>query len=301
MHQPVLLSESIQALNIREDGCYLDATFGRGGHASVILENLGPDGKLIVMDRDEQAIACANERYSEDDRVVIHHDWFGSLSNYISEGTLDGALFDLGVSSPQLDQDERGFSFQRKGPLDMRMDTSRGLSAAEWIAVASEKEMTKVFFDYGEEPRSRAVARELVKVRSEEAITDTARLAEVVARAAAFRKAGKHPATRVFQAIRIFINDEINEALKAMESVLECLAPNGRLAIISFHSLEDRQVKRFIRRNDKGPEIPRGLPVMGQSFGPLKSVGKAVKPSADEVRENPRSRSSILRIAEKRA
>lgn len=285
---------------MRQDGCYLDATFGRGGHSAAILEQLGPYGNLIVMDRDETAIRFAHETHQNDARVRIIHDWFGSLSDYIKDHSLDGALFDLGVSSPQLDEQERGFSFQRKGPLDMRMDQSRGQSAAQWINQASEKEMAKIFFEYGEEPRSRQVARAIVEARSEQSIEDTLQLADVVAKEAAYRKAGKHPATRVFQAIRIHINEELIEVIRAMESVVNSLKPGGRLAVISFHSLEDRQVKRFIRKQSKGPDIPHGLPVKDVGQGPLKTIGKAIKPSEQEIKINPRSRSSILRIAEKR-
>jgi 16S rRNA (cytosine1402-N4)-methyltransferase len=305
-HAPVLLGEALEALAVRAAGRYLDATLGRGGHAAAILERLGEAGRLLAVDRDPEAIRAGQRRFAGDERVSMVRGNFAELGRIASEAGFDagfdGVLLDLGVSSPQLDDPARGFSFLRDGPLDMRMDPEHGVSAAEWLADVPERELAWVLFEYGEERHSRRIARALVKARDEAPIATTGRLAELIAAAVPGREPGKHPATRSFQAIRIFINDELGALEAALEQSLELLAPGGRLCVISFHSLEDRRVKRFIRHHSQVAEPWRGLPEIPAHAQPLlRPVGKAVRAGADELAANPRARSAVLRAAERLA
>ncbi len=304
-HTTVLLDEAVNGLNIREDGIYIDGTFGRGGHSRLILSQLGEKGKLIAIDRDPQAIAAAAE--ITDPRFSIIHGPFSALAEYVSERDLvakiDGILLDLGVSSPQLDDAERGFSFMRDGPLDMRMDPSRGHSAAEWLLHAEEADIAFVLKTYGEERFAKRIARAIVERNREQPMTRTRELAEVISIAMPVKDKFKHPATRSFQAIRIWINSELEEIDIALKGAVEVLAPQGRLSVISFHSLEDRLVKRFMRDQSRGPQVPPGIPMTEHQLRALggrelKLLGK-MSPGDAEVSENPRARSSVLRIAEK--
>ncbi|QDF65675.1 16S rRNA (cytosine(1402)-N(4))-methyltransferase RsmH [Shewanella sp. SNU WT4] len=304
-HLSVLLQETVDGLNIRPDGIYIDGTFGRGGHSAQILSRLGPNGRLIAIDRDPQAIAAA-QRFADDKRFQIVHGGFGQLADYVAElgltGKIDGILLDLGVSSPQLDDADRGFSFLRDGPLDMRMDNSRGQTAAQWLAKAEIEDMAWVFKTYGEERNGRHIARCIAADRDATPFERTKQLADLIARITKSKERNKHPATRVFQAIRIYINSELDQIDQALDGSLLALAPEGRLSIISFHSLEDRIVKRFIRRHSQGAEVPFGLPVTEAEINrnrTLKPVGKAQKPSEQELELNPRARSSVLRVAER--
>jgi len=305
-HRPVLLEEALTALNIRADGRYVDGTFGRGGHSGAILARLGPEGRLLALDKDPAAVAEGERRFGDDPRFVIRQTSFAEIGEVTRTlgwlGKVDGILLDLGVSSPQLDDAERGFSFRHDGPLDMRMDPTRGPSAAEWLAEASEQEIARVLKEYGEERFARRIARAIVQARAEVPIETTGRLASIVAAAVPNREPGKDPATRSFQAIRIFINRELADLQAFLDQVLAVLAPGGRLAVISFHSLEDRLVKRFIREQEKGDRFPPDLPVTAAQLQPrLRAVGKPIRPSETEVRENPRARSAILRVAERLA
>lgn len=304
-HTTVLLDEAVNGLNIREDGIYIDGTFGRGGHSRLILSQLGEKGKLIAIDRDPQAIAAAAE--ITDPRFSIIHGPFSALAEYVSErdlvGKIDGILLDLGVSSPQLDDAERGFSFMRDGPLDMRMDPSRGYSAAEWLLHAEEADIAFVLKTYGEERFAKRIARAIIERNREQPMTRTRELAEVISIAMPVKDKFKHPATRSFQAIRIWINSELEEIDIALKGAVEVLAPQGRLSVISFHSLEDRLVKRFMRDQSRGPQVPPGIPMTEHQLRALggrelKLLGK-MSPGDAEVSENPRARSSVLRIAEK--
>jgi len=304
-HAPVLLGEVLDALAIRVDGCYLDATLGRGGHAAAILERLGEKGKLLAVDRDPEAIRAGERRFVGDQRVSIVRGNFAALQRIAREAGFeagfDGALVDLGVSSPQLDDPARGFSFLRDGPLDMRMDPDSGESAADWLARASEEDITRVLRDYGEERHARRIARAIVRARAEAPIDTTARLAALVAAAIPGRpEPGKHPATRSFQAIRIHVNQELAALDAVLEQLVELLRPGGRLCVISFHSLEDRRVKRFIRRQSEVAEPWRGLPEIPVHARPhLHRIGKAIRAGEAEVAGNPRARSAVLRVAEK--
>ncbi len=305
-HITVLLHEAVGGLAIRPDGIYIDGTFGRGGHSRLILSQLGPQGRLIAIDRDPQAIAEAAT--IDDPRFQIVHGPFSNVQQYVEElgltGKIDGFLLDLGVSSPQLDDAERGFSFMRDGPLDMRMDPSCGFSAAEWLQKAEAEDIAWVLKTFGEERFAKRIARAIVERNQSEPMTRTRELAELVAAASPVKEKHKHPATRTFQAIRIYINSELEEIERALDASLTILAPGGRLSVISFHSLEDRIVKRFIRRQSKGPEIPDGLPLTeAQLAGGKKmlTIGKAIKPSEEEIAQNARSRSSVLRVAERMA
>ncbi|KAB7663536.1 MULTISPECIES: 16S rRNA (cytosine(1402)-N(4))-methyltransferase RsmH [Plesiomonas] len=305
-HITVLLHEAVGGLAIRPDGIYIDGTFGRGGHSRLILSQLGPQGRLIAIDRDPQAIAEAAT--IDDPRFQIVHGPFSNVQQYVEElgltGKIDGFLLDLGVSSPQLDDAERGFSFMRDGPLDMRMDPSSGFSAAEWLQKAEAEDIAWVLKTFGEERFAKRIARAIVERNQSEPMTRTRELAELVAAASPVKEKHKHPATRTFQAIRIYINSELEEIERALDASLTILAPGGRLSVISFHSLEDRIVKRFIRRQSKGPEIPDGLPLTeAQLAGGKKmlTIGKAIKPSEEEIEQNARSRSSVLRVAERMA
>ncbi|VAW80652.1 16S rRNA (cytosine(1402)-N(4))-methyltransferase [hydrothermal vent metagenome] len=303
-HQPVLLARVLESLRVKPDGIYIDGTFGRGGHAAALLEKLGSEGRLLAFDKDPDALAHAARRFAGDHRLLMREGSFGNLATEVSalgwQGQVDGIMFDLGVSSPQLDDAGRGFSFQQEGPLDMRMNPQAGVNAAEWLAKASEREIADVLWKYGEERFSRRIARTVVNTRDESPITSTLELARLIATAAPSRERHKHPATRSFQAIRIFINRELEDLEDALPQSVEALAPGGRLAVISFHSLEDRIVKRFIRDQYRGPQLPPDLPVIPEGYEPkLKPVGKLIRADASEIDTNPRSRSAVLRVAER--
>ena len=304
IHHPVMLQEVVESLQIRPAGVYMDLTFGRGGHALAILERLDERGRLIAIDRDPQAVQAAKERLGSDRRFTIQQGTFAMLE-FVAEtagvaGKVDGVLFDLGVSSPQLDDPARGFSFLREGPLDMRMDPARGESAATWLAQAKEADIAQVLKTYGEERYAKRIARAIVQARAETPITTTAQLAAIVTAANPAWERDKHPATRAFQALRIFINAELDELEAALPQAVRVLAGGGRLAVISFHSLEDRIVKRFMRREARGEEAPRHLPLPPDAARPvLRLIGKARFPSAAEAAANPRARSAVLRVAER--
>jgi 16S rRNA (cytosine1402-N4)-methyltransferase len=303
-HRPVLLEEAVEALAVRPDGIYVDGTFGRGGHSARILERLGPAGRLIALDRDPEAAAEAERRFGHDGRFHFDRCSFDMLQQVTDRlgvgGRLDGVLLDLGVSSPQLDDPARGFSFQADGPLDMRMDPESGESAAAWLARAGEDEIVQVLREYGEERFARRIARRIVETRRETPIERTAQLAELVAEAVPTRERHKHPATRTFQAIRIRVNDELEMLRRCLADIPSLLAPGGRLAVISFHSLEDRLVKRFMREQAEGERLPRGLPVReGRRGQTLRLVGRAIRAGEAEVAVNPRARSAVLRVAER--
>lgn len=309
-HISVLLNESIDGLAIKPDGIYIDGTFGRGGHSRTILSKLGENGRLYSIDRDPQAIAEAGK--INDPRFTIIHGPFSGIAEYAERydlvGKVDGVLLDLGVSSPQLDDAERGFSFMKDGPLDMRMDPTSGIPVSQWLAQADLDDITWVIREFGEDKHARRIAKAIVAHREDEEkepLTRTGQLAKLISDAAPKSfKEKKHPATRSFQAFRIYINSELEEIDTALKGAAKILAPQGRLSVISFHSLEDRMVKRFIRKESKGPEVPHGLPLTEaqiQALGSanLKNVGKAIMPTKEEVELNPRSRSSVLRVAEK--
>ncbi|WP_018232394.1 16S rRNA (cytosine(1402)-N(4))-methyltransferase RsmH [Thioalkalivibrio thiocyanodenitrificans] len=303
-HRAVLLDEATEALAVRPEGLYVDATFGRGGHSGRILERLGPGGRLIALDRDPQAAAEAARRFGGDERFHFERCSFDMLQQVADSlgvtGRLDGVLLDLGVSSPQLDDPARGFSFQSDGPLDMRMDPDSGESAAAWLARAPEDDIARVLKDYGEERFARRIARRIVEARSDTPIERTGQLADLVAAAVPTRERHKHPATRTFQAIRIHVNDELDMLRRCLASIPALLAPGGRLAVISFHSLEDRLVKRFMREQVEGERLPRRLPVRESRRGQtLRLVGRAVRAGEAEVAGNPRARSAVLRVAER--
>ena len=303
-HSTVLLHEAIDALVVDPDGLYVDGTFGRGGHTAELLSRLSVKGSVIAIDKDLEAIASGNARFADDDRLSLVHGTFADLTHIVEQagmqGNVSGVLLDLGVSSPQLDQADRGFSFMRDGPLDMRMDTSKGLSAAEWIASADEQEIAKVIKEYGEEKFARRMAAAIVRERAESPIERTVQLAKILAEAHPAWERGKHPATKAFQAIRIFINRELADLEDLLEQVIDSLAIGGHLVVISFHSLEDRRVKRFIRDQHRGIKLPKNLPIPDVDRGVrLIKVGKAIKPSESEVENNVRSRSAVMRIAER--
>lgn len=300
-HKTVLLHEAVAALLTDLSGIYVDGTFGRGGHSRLILSKLSNVGQLMGIDKDPAAIASAEALARQDARFAIHHGSFTDLDALTGiDGQVDGILLDLGVSSPQLDDPGRGFSFTHDGPLDMRMNHQQGESAAQWLARAQEQEISRVIWEYGEDRFSRRMARAIVREREIEPILTTKRLAGIIAGACPTREKGKHPATRAFQAIRIHVNRELEDLVLCLDRALEKLKPGGRLVIISFHSLEDRIVKRFIRKHQKGDELPSWLPVTeAQLNRRMKSLGKAVKPSPQEVADNPRARSAVMRVAEK--
>lgn len=303
-HAPVLLAEVLEALAIRPDGAYLDGTYGRGGHAKAILSRLREKGRLVVVDRDPEAVAAARRQLGADPRVRIEEGNFAEMGAISAsagvEHGFDGILLDLGVSSPQLDTAERGFSFLAEGPLDMRMDPSIPVSAADWINTASERDIAGVIKRYGEERFARRIARAIVAERQSRPIRTTKDLADLVALAVPRREAGKHPATRTFQAVRIHINDELGALKTAMDDSIDLLSLGGRLCVISFHSLEDRLVKRFMRTNATENEIWRGLPDIPDHARPrLRVVGRAIRPGTAETSRNPRARSAILRVAER--
>ncbi|UYM16926.1 16S rRNA (cytosine(1402)-N(4))-methyltransferase RsmH [Endozoicomonas euniceicola] len=299
-HVTVLLDEAVEAVLTDPRGVYVDGTFGRGGHSRAILDGLAEEGRLYGIDKDPGAIAVGTELAEQDKRFAIHHGSFIELDKMLNGTRVDGVLLDLGVSSPQLDSPERGFSFMNDGPLDMRMNTTEGESAADWINRAEEQEISKVIWEYGEDRFSRRMARAIVAARVEEPITTTKRLAEIIAAACPTREKGKHPATRAFQAIRIHINRELDDLVECLDKALEVLKPGGRLVVISFHSLEDRIAKRFIRKHAKGDELPSWLPVREDQLNKrMRPLGKAIKPGKTEVDANPRARSAVMRVAEK--
>ncbi|WP_282368957.1 16S rRNA (cytosine(1402)-N(4))-methyltransferase RsmH [Pseudomonas sp. PS02290] len=305
-HITVLLEEAVEALAVRADGCYLDGTFGRGGHSRLILQNLGPEGRLLGFDKDPQAIATGQTLAAEDGRFVIVQRSFAELGAEAQErgltGKVSGILLDLGVSSPQLDDPERGFSFMNDGPLDMRMDPSRGISAAEFVNTAPAEEIARVFKEYGEERFSRRMAGAVVARRETQPFERTGDLAEVLKVANPAWEKGKNPATRAFQGLRIHVNNELGDLEAGLDAALDALEVGGRLVVISFHSLEDRIVKLFMRKLVKGEadNLPRNLPIRHQAFEPrIKLIGKAQFASDDETRANPRSRSAVMRVAEK--
>ncbi|QLB20430.1 16S rRNA (cytosine(1402)-N(4))-methyltransferase [Vespertiliibacter pulmonis] len=306
-HITVLLNEAVEGLAVKPNGIYIDGTFGRGGHSRLILSQLGEKGRLIAVDRDPRAITEA--KTINDSRFQIVHSAFSAIPEICNElglvGKIDGILLDLGVSSPQLDEAERGFSFMRDGPLDMRMDTTKGLSAMDWLAQVSVDDLAWVLKEFGEERFAKRIAQAVVSYNksANEKISRTLQLAKIIEQAVPFKDKHKHPATRSFQAIRIFINSELDELEQALNSALSVLAPQGRLSIISFHSLEDRMVKQFMRKQSKGLAVPKGLPILEAELLkniPLKTIGKAIMPSEVEIMQNPRSRSAVLRIAEKK-
>ena len=309
-HITVLLHEAVNGLALKENGIYIDGTFGRGGHSRLILSQLSEHGRLIAVDRDPRAIAEAEK--IQDPRFHIEHNSFSLIPDICQKldlvGKIDGILLDLGVSSPQLDEAERGFSFMKDGPLDMRMDTTQGLSAAEWLKQVSVDDLTWVLKTFGEERFAKRIATAIVEFNKSavkngtECLSRTSQLAELIAQSVPFKDKHKHPATRSFQAIRIYINAELDELESVLNSALDMLAPEGRLSIISFHSLEDRMVKHFMRKQSKGEDIPRGLPLREdqiQRNQKLKIIGKVIQPSEAEISANPRSRSAVLRIAER--
>ncbi|MES9812394.1 MAG: 16S rRNA (cytosine(1402)-N(4))-methyltransferase RsmH [Candidatus Thiodiazotropha sp.] len=303
-HDSVLLQPSIEALKIDPAGIYVDATFGRGGHSRQILHALGERGRLLAIDRDPEAAAFGRKTFGQDARFRIVQESFAMLAEVSEQaglmGRVNGILLDLGVSSPQLDQAERGFSFTKDGPLDMRMDPDSGISAAEWLAQAEMKQIAEVLKAYGEERHAKRIARAIVEARTQNPITSTLQLADIVSRANPAWEKSKHPATRSFQGIRIYINSELDALQRALQSVIDVLGIGGRLAVISFHSLEDRIVKRFMRDQAKGDRYPPGVPVTRDSMQPrLRLVGKAVRPGDDETTANPRARSAVLRVAER--
>ncbi len=305
-HITVLLDEAVDGLAVRPDGCYLDGTFGRGGHSRLILQKLGPDGHLLGFDKDPLAIATGEALAAEDGRFVVVQRSFAELGEEVVvrglAGRVNGILLDLGVSSPQLDDAARGFSFLNDGPLDMRMDPTRGLSAAQWIASAPEEEIARVFKEYGEERFAKRMARAVVLRRAEQPFERTADLAQVLTVANPAWEKGKNPATRAFQGLRIHINNELGDLERGLDAALEALEVGGRLVVISFHSLEDRIVKLFMRKHAKGEQdkLPRNLPIIPKAFEPrLKLIGKPQFASEAELKANPRSRSAVMRVAEK--
>ena len=301
-HVTVLLNEAVDALNLRPDGVYVDGTFGRGGHSRLILQRLGAKGRLIAFDKDPAAIAEA--RSIQDPRFAIAHSGFDQMAAVLDGmgvGQVDGVLFDLGVSSPQLDDAQRGFSFRFDAPLDMRMDTSRGETAAEWLETVEEKLLGEVIREYGEERFAKQIARALVAARTQEPVRTTRQLSEIVARAVRTREPGQNPATRTFQAIRIYLNRELEELADVLPQSVNRLKTEGRLVVISFHSLEDRIVKHFMRDMAQGDKLPRNLPVRAADIpqGKLRLIGKAVRAAEAEVAANPRARSAVMRTAER--
>ena len=305
-HITVLLDEAVEALAVRADGCYMDGTFGRGGHSRLILERLGPDGRLLGFDKDPQAIATGNALAAEDGRFVVVQRSFADLGEEAAArgllGKVDGLLLDLGVSSPQLDDAERGFSFLNDGPLDMRMNPDAGTSAAQFIATASADEIARVFKEYGEERFAKRMARAVVERRELKPFERTADLAQVLTDANPAWEKGKNPATRAFQGLRIHVNNELGDLERGLDAALEALAVGGRLVVISFHSLEDRIVKQFMKRQAKGEadNLPRDLPIIPKAFEPrLKLLGKPIYAGEAELKANPRSRSAVMRVAEK--
>jgi 16S rRNA (cytosine1402-N4)-methyltransferase len=302
LHETVLLYEAIEALQIKPDGVYVDGTFGRGGHSQLILQKLGAMGRLIALDKDPEAVAAGQA--ITDPRFVMVHSGFAHLTKLLGKLAIeqvDGVLLDLGVSSPQLDDEQRGFSFRFDAPLDMRMDTSSGQTAAEWLASVNESLLGEVIRDYGEERFAAQIARALVAARQEKPIATTRQLSEIIAQAVRTREPGKNPATRTFQAIRIYLNQELEEIARILPQCVDCLRPGGRIVVISFHSLEDRMVKHFLRDMAQGDKLPRNLPIRAADIpkGRLHLVGKAIHATSQEVATNPRARSAVMRVAER--
>jgi 16S rRNA (cytosine1402-N4)-methyltransferase len=303
-HRAVLVQEVVQALRIRPEGAYVDATFGRGGHSAAILAALGARGRLLALDRDPAAERFAEVHFQGDVRFSFRRTPFAHLADMVAQeglaGRVLGVLLDIGVSSPQLDSSERGFSFAKDGPLDMRMDPDAGSSASQWLAGAAEDEISRVIRDFGEERFHRRIAGAIVRARRDQPIETTLRLAKIIEACVPTRERGKHPATRSFQAIRIFINGELEQLQAALAQALDVLSPEGRLVVISFHSLEDRIVKRFMRRQARGLELPLDLPVpVSRSGAKLRVVSKALRPDPQETLANPRARSAVMRVAER--
>ena len=302
-HQPVLLDEVLNGLNIREDGVYLDGTFGRGGHSRAILNRLSGQGRLVALDKDPEAVAAGKEKLGDDPRFSIDQGNYAEMECHVRNwglGTgLDGIVLDLGVSSPQLDDPVRGFSFKGDGPLDMRMNPLQGVTAAEWLAEAPERELARVFWEFGEERHARRIARSIVMARQQRRIETSGQLARLIENTIGRRVEKKHPATRCFQAIRIFINNELADLALGLEAAIKLLRPEGRLVVISFHSLEDRLVKRTMREAARPGKIRRNIPEHPEMKAILRIIGKAVKPSQSELSANPRARSAVMRIAEK--
>jgi 16S rRNA (cytosine1402-N4)-methyltransferase len=301
-HATVLLDEAVTALNIKPEGIYVDCTFGRGGHSRKILEKLGANGRLIATDKDLAAMEVAKKIV--DSRFDFYHSEFENLSQVLSKAgvtSVNGILLDLGVSSPQIDDASRGFSFRNDGPLDMRMNSTQKMTAADWLANASEQEIAKVIQTYGEERFAKQIAKKIVESRAQSAITTTSQLSKIVASVVFTREAGQNPATRTFQAIRIFINRELEELSLVLPQAIEALAATGRLVVISFHSLEDRIVKRFMRHESTADHLPRDIPIRANDIetAHLKVIGKPVYASLAEVNINPRARSAVMRVAEK--
>ncbi len=300
-HTTVLLHEAVAALAIKPEGIYVDGTFGRGGHSQLILQKLGATGRLIALDKDPAAVAVGQA--ITDPRFVMVHSGFARMSEVLHElaiAKIDGVLLDLGMSSAQLDDEQRGFSFRFDAPLDMRMDTSNGQTAAQWLADVDEGLLGEVIHDYGEERFATQIARALVAARQEQPVTTTRRLSEIVAQAVRTREPGKNPATRTFQAIRIYLNQELDEIARILPQCVDSLKAGGRIVVISFHSLEDRMVKRFLRDMAQGDKLPRNLPIRAAAIpkGRLRLVGRAVRAAAQEVANNPRARSAVMRVAE---
>ncbi len=305
-HFPVLLAEAVHELAIKKNGKYLDCTFGRGGHSREILKQLGDDGTLLAFDRDLDAVqSVVAKELLDDNRFELKHASFTSLQQEVAEkgwlGNVDGVLLDLGISSPQVDNPERGFSFLKNGPLDMRMNMQSGVTAAQWLQEVKEEDLVKVLFEFGEEKFSRRIARAIVNQRKEHPITTTRKLADLIEDAIPFREPHKHPATRTFQAIRIEINRELEQLGQVLTQAVTVLKPGGRLVVISFHSLEDRMVKRFIRNESRGKYNPGKMPLRDSEMdqGRLKKIGKAWKAGKEELDKNPRSRSAVMRVAER--
>jgi len=304
-HQAVLLQEALASLNIQPSGNYIDATFGRGGHSRAILQQLNENGRLIALDQDPEAVAFAGQVFGDDPRFSIEHCNFNQVADVVSRlglvGKIDGVLMDLGVSSPQLDDAGRGFSFLRSGPLDMRMDSSQGETARQWLARVKAADLIRVLKKYGEEKFARRIATAIVEQRAQREITETGELADIISAAVPVKEKHKHPATRSFQAIRIYLNAELQAIEQGLAGVVSVLAGGARLSVISFHSLEDRIVKRFMRDVSSRPKIPAGLPIMEADIEvPFRLVGKPVTASAEELAVNPRARSARLRVLEKR-
>jgi 16S rRNA (cytosine1402-N4)-methyltransferase len=305
-HETVFLHEAVDALVTDPSGVYVDGTFGRGGHSRLLLQKLSAQGRLLVIDKDPEAIAAAESLRAQDARVSVGHGSFADIARFVAElpgvSQVQGILLDLGVSSPQLDDARRGFSFTHDGPLDMRMNNNQGKSAAQWLATAPEEEIARVIYEYGEEKFSRRMARAIVAARAQQPLTTTRQLAEIIKEANPAWERHKHPATRAFQGIRIFINDELTDLQNALQVMLDSLVAGGRMVVISFHSLEDRIVKQFMQKHVRGDDFPAGVPVTSSQLNPrLRLIGKAQKTADDERGRNVRARSAVMRVAEKLA
>lgn len=301
-HQPVLLSEVIGALKLDSNGIYIDCTFGRGGHSSEILKGLGDKGRLLAMDQDPEAVMYGKKAFKNEPRIAIEHCNFSQIlqvtKKYDFDGKVNGILFDLGVSSPQLNDPNRGFSFMKDGPLDMRMNFNAGISAAEWLQDVSENELERVIKTYGEERHARKIAKAILQQQKISSLSTTKELADLIEQTIGRSREKKHPATRTFQAIRIFINDELKVLASALDDCIELLAQSGRLLVITFHSLEDQLVKSLYRKHSES-DVPRKLPIVDQFQPELKRVCKPIKPTKDEILENPRARSAKLYVLER--